>query len=96
MRPATWMSAKPFMAIAVAAGLAACATQGQEPKIISGSDSQVSILTDLDYNPKPLAREYCAKRQKRPVLRDTTSAKDNLVRGWATGTKVFVYTFDCR
>ncbi len=96
MRPATWLDAKPFMAVGLAAGLAACAIGAQEPKIVSGSDSQVSIVTDLEHSPKPLAREYCAKRLKRPVLRDTTSAKDNLVRGWATGTKIFVYTFDCR
>jgi hypothetical protein len=85
-----------FMAVTLAAGLAACVTGEQEPKIVSGSDGQVSIVTDLEHSPKPLALAHCAKRQKRPVLRDTTSAKDNLVRGWATGTKVFVYTFDCR
>jgi hypothetical protein len=29
------------------------------------------------------------------MLRDTAPASDNFLRGWATGTKVFIYTFDC-
>ena len=80
----------------VIAGLTACITQGQPPKILSATEAQVMIAADLDSSPKPLARSHCGKYQKRPVLRDANPAEGNLIRGWATGTKVFVYTFDCR
>ncbi len=80
---------------AIAAGLSACTDRPEAPEIVSGSDSQVSIRADLHARPRPLAQAYCAQYQKRAVLRDTDSARGNLVRGWATGTKVFVYTFDC-
>ncbi len=80
---------------AMAAGLTACADRPEAPKIVSGSDGQVSVLADLHASPRPLAEAYCAKNQKRAVLRDTESAPGNLIRGWATGTKVFLYTFDC-
>ena len=78
------------------AGLTACITQGQPPKILSATEAQVTIAADLDSSPKPLAQSHCGKYQKRPVLHDATSAGDNLIGGWATGTKVFIYTFDCR
>ena len=80
----------------VIAGLTACITQGQPPKIISATEAQVMIAADLDSSPKSLAKSHCGTYQKQPVLRDTTSAADNLIKGWATGTKVFLYTFDCR
>jgi hypothetical protein len=80
---------------AIAAGLTACAIRPDPPKIVSKSESQISILADLHVNPRPLAEAYCAQYQKQAVLRDTSSATGNLVRGWATGTKVFLYTFDC-
>ncbi len=80
---------------AIAAGLTACANQPDAPEIVSGSDGQVSILADLHASPRPLAEAYCAQYQKRAVLRDTESAQGNLIRGWAMGTKVFLYTFDC-
>ncbi len=80
---------------AIAAGLTACANQPEAPKIVSKSDSQISILADLHTNPRPLAEAYCAQYQKQAVLRNSESAPGNLLRGWATGTKVFLYTFDC-
>ena len=80
---------------AIAAGLTACANRPEAPEIVSGSDSQVSILADLHASPRPLAEAYCAQYQKRAVLRNTESAPGNLIRGWAMGTKVFLYTFDC-
>ncbi len=80
---------------AIAVGLTACADRPEAPEIVSGSDSQVSILADLHASPRPFAEAYCAQYQKQAVLRDTESASGNLVRGWATGTKVFLYTFDC-
>ena len=84
-----------IVAGAIAAGLTACADQPKAPEIVSGTDGQVSVLADLHASPRPLAEAYCAKNQKRAVLRDTESAAGNLLRGWATGTKVFLYTFDC-
>ncbi|MCH7794788.1 MAG: hypothetical protein IIA34_13035 [Proteobacteria bacterium] len=80
---------------AIAVGLTACANRPEAPEIVSGSDSQVSILADLHTSPRPLAEAYCAQYQKQAVLHDTESVAGNLVRGWATGTKVFLYTFDC-
>ncbi len=80
---------------AIAALLTACANQPDAPEIVSSSDSQVSILADLYASPRPLAEAYCAQYQKQAVLHDTESAPGNLIRGWATGTKVFLYTFDC-
>ncbi len=80
---------------AIAAGLTACADRTEAMEIVSGSNSQVSILADLHASPRPLAKVYCAQYQKRAVLRDSESASGNLIRGWATGTKVFLYTFDC-
>ncbi len=79
----------------IAAGLTACADRPEAPEIVSSSNIQVSILADLHTSPRPLAQAYCAQYQKQAVLRDTESAAGNLVRGWATGTKVFLYTFDC-
>ena len=80
----------------VLAGLSACITQGQPPKILSATEAQVIIAADLDSSPKSLARSHCGNYLKSPVLNDTAPAGDNLIKGWATGTKVFVYTFDCR
>ena len=77
------------------AGLTACLGQAKAPELITGSDAQVVIVADLDSSPKPLAQSHCAQHGKRPQLRDTTPASGNNLRGWATGTKVFVYTFDC-
>ena len=84
-----------IVAGAIAAGLTACANRPEAPEIVSSSDSQVSILADLHASPRPLAEAYCAQYLKRAVMRDTQSAPGNLIRGWATGTKVFRYTFDC-
>ncbi len=80
---------------AIAAGLTACAIRPDPPKIVSSSDSQISILADLHTNPRPLAEAYCAQYQKQAVLRNSDPAPNNLLRGWATGTKVFLYAFDC-
>lgn len=80
----------------VLAGLTACGLQGQPPKILSATEAQVIIAADLDSSPKPLARGHCGLYQKRPVLNDATPAADNLIMGWATGVKVFIYTFDCQ
>jgi hypothetical protein len=77
------------------AGLTACLGQTKEPELISGSEVQVVIVADLDNSPKPLARSHCAQFGKRSSLRDTVQAKGNFLNGWATGTKVFIYTFDC-
>ena len=81
---------------AAMAGLTACAGQTKDPELIRGSEVQVVIVADLDNSPKPLANSYCAQFGKRPSLRDTTPAKGNFLNGWATGTKVFIFTFDCR
>ena len=77
------------------AGLTACLGQTKDPELISGSEAQVVIVTDLDTSPKPLANSHCAQYGKRPMLHDTVPATGNFLRGWATGTKVFIYTFDC-
>ena len=84
-----------FAAIALA-GLTACLGQTKAPELITGSPARVVIVADLDGSPKPLAESHCARHGKRPMLRDTVPATGNLLRGWATGTKVFTFTFDCR
>ena len=76
-------------------GLTACLGQTQDPELISGSEAQVVIAADLDTSPRPLAKTYCAQYGKKPMLRDTVPVKGNFLRGWATGTKVFIYTFEC-
>jgi hypothetical protein len=81
---------------AALAGMAACVTQGKAPEILTGTEAQVVVVADLDSSPKPLADSHCAQYRRQPVLRDTAPAAGNLLRGWATGTKVFLYTFDCR
>jgi len=83
-------------AAAAVASLTACLGQTKDPELISGSEVQVVIVADLDNSPKPLANSYCAQYGKRPSLRDATPAKGNFLNGWATGTKVFIYTFACR
>jgi hypothetical protein len=80
---------------AAAAGLTACLGQTTAPELLTGSETQVTIVADLHSSPKPLAKSHCAQYGKRPVLYDTHPAGDNLLRGWATGTKVFIYIFDC-
>ncbi len=82
-------------AVAVA-GLTACLGQAKAPELLTGSETQVTIVADLHSSPKPLAKSHCAQYGKRPVLNDTNPAGDNLLRGWATGTKVFIYIYDCR
>ena len=92
-----WIKAlRMTVAGAALAGLTACLGQTKDPELISGSEVQVVIVADLDNSPKPLAKSYCAQHGKRPSLRDATPAKGNFLNGWATGTKVFIYTFDCR
>jgi hypothetical protein len=84
-------------AIAATAALAACSgMMTKAPELISGSEAQVVIVADLHSSPRPLAKSHCAQYGKRPMLRDTAPAAGNLLRGWAIGTKVFIYTFDCR
>ena len=86
----------PAIAATALAGLTACLGQTKAPELISGGEAQVVIVADLDSSPRPLAKSHCAQHGKRPTLRDTAPAAGNLLRGWATGTKVFIYTFDCR
>ena len=81
-------------AIATLAGLTAC-SQAKAPEIITGSEAQVVIIADLDSSPNPLAKSHCAQFGKRPRLNDTSPAAGNHLSGWATGTKVFTYTFEC-
>ncbi len=84
-------------ALAGLAGLAACTPLiTKETELISGSEAQVVIIADLHNSPRPLAKSHCAQYGKVPLIHDTVPAVGNLLRGWATGTKVFVYTFDCR
>ncbi len=93
-----WIKAPGLVTAAAAvAGLAACATMmTTPPELISGSETQVVILADLNTSPRPLATSHCAQYGKRAMLSDTVPAAGNLLRGWAVGTKVFIYTFDCR
>ncbi len=86
----------PAIAATALAGLTACPGQTKAPELITGSAARVVILADLDSSPKPLAERHCARHGRRPMLRDTVPAAGNLLRGWATGTKVFIFTFDCR
>ncbi len=88
---------KALAAIAALVGLTACASVlAKPPELVSGSENQVVIVADLHSSPKPLAKSHCAQHGRRPMLRDTVPAAGNLLRGWAIGTKVFIYTFDCR
>ncbi len=86
----------PAIAATALAGLTACLGTAKAPELITGSEKRVVIVADLYSSPKPLAESHCAQYDKRPVLRDTVPAAGNLLRGWAIGTKVFIYTFDCR
>ena len=85
----------PVIAATALAGLAACLGQTKAPELITGSAAQVVIVADLDSSPKPLAESHCARHGRRSMLRDTVPAAGNLLRGWAVGTKVFIFTFDC-
>jgi len=78
--------------------LTACsAWQGDPPpRILSGNEAQVTIVAGLDSSPRPLAKAHCGLYGRRPVVRDAEPLSDNLVQGWATGRKAFVYTFDCQ
>ncbi len=86
----------PAIAAIALAGLTACLGQTKAPELITGSPTRVVIVADLDNSPKPLAKSHCARHGRRPMLHDTVPATGNLLRGWATGTKVFIFTFDCR
>ncbi len=97
MPRSTSVCTKVLAALAGLAGLAACtALITQAPELISGSETEVVIVADLHTSPRPLAKSHCALYGKRPMLHDTAPAAGNLLRGWAVGTKVFIYTFDCR
>ncbi len=96
-RSSVWTKAFASVTAATAlAGLTACLAQTKAPELISGSETQVVIAADLDSSPKPLATIHCARYGKYPTLHDTAPAAGNLLRGWAIGTKVFIYSFDCR
>ncbi len=97
-RNCVWIKAlAAIAALAAPVALTACASlMAKPPELLSGSEAQVVILADLHSSPKPLAKSHCAQHGRRPVLRDTVPAAGNLLRGWAVGTKVFIYTFDCR
>ncbi len=86
----------PAIAATALVVLTGCLGQTKAPELISGSENQVVIVADLDNSPKPLANSHCGQHGKRPTLRDTAPAAGNFLLGWATGTKVFIYTFDCR
>ena len=92
------VSTQAFAAVLVILiGLTACSSMmTKAPELISGSEAQVVIVADLHNSPRPLATSHCTQYGKRPVLHDTAPATGNLIRGWALGTKVFIYTFDCR
>jgi hypothetical protein len=76
--------------------LAACgASQAPPPQVLSGDESQVTIAAGLDNSPRPLAEAHCEVYGRRAVVRDAVPVSDNVVRGWATGQKGFIYTFDC-
>ncbi len=88
---------KALTAGALLFGLTACVSMIiKPPELLSGGEDQVVILADLHSSPRPLAKSHCALYGKRPMLSDTAPAAGNLLRGWALGTKVFIYTFDCR
>lgn len=94
-RNSVWIAA--IAATAALVGLTACASvMTKPPELLSGSETEVVIVADLHNSPRPLAKSHCAQHGKRPMLRDTAPAAGNLLRGWAIGTKVFIYTFDCR
>lgn len=82
--------------VIAAASLTACLGQTKAPELLAGSETQVTIVADLHSSPKPLAKSHCGQYGTRPLLSDTSPADDNLMRGWATGTKVFIYIYDCR
>lgn len=85
------------LAAAVAPGLlAACAGGGDPPpRILSGDESRVEIVAGLESSPRKLAEAHCELYGRRAVVRDTVPLGDNQIRGWATGRKGFIYTFDC-
>lgn len=93
-----WAGVAPCAGLSAAAlGFLAACTAGQEPppRILSGNETQVTIVAGLDSSPRPLAKAHCQLYGRRPVVRDAVPLGDNLVQGWATGRKGFVYTFDC-
>lgn len=78
--------------------LTACETpsQGnQKARVLNGNENQVSILAGLEANPRPLADAHCARFGKRALFRDTVPADPNFTKGWVTGVRAFVETFDC-
>lgn len=76
--------------------LAACAAGGDPPpRILSGDETRVVIVAGLESSPRKLAEAHCELYGRRPAVRDTVPLGDNQIRGWATGRKGFVYTFDC-
>jgi len=80
----------------VSAALGACVTasqQLQEPHILSGSDTAVSIVTAPDMRPKPLAQAHCAQYQKQAVIRDLDRVGESVATQW--GKRAYVIQFDC-
>jgi hypothetical protein len=77
--------------------LAACAAmQGDPPpRVLAGNETQVKIVAGLDSSPRALAQAHCSRYGRQAVVHDAVPVSDNLVQGWATGRKAFVYTFDC-
>ncbi len=80
----------------VSAALGACVTASQklqEPHILGGSDTAVSIVTAPDMRPKPLAQAHCAQYQKQAVIRDLDRVGESVATQW--GKRAYVVHFDC-
>ena len=61
---------KILLPIALVLAFAGCAAL-VEPIIISGNDDEVAIKSGLNRNPGNLAKSYCAKFNKKAVLKKT-------------------------
>lgn len=84
-------------AAVVAATATACAkTAAEESKveIIRGSETEVSILAGVRGSPTPLAKAHCGQFQKQAVLRDVEPSGSQL-EAWSTGSRGYIYDFDC-
>ncbi len=63
-------------------------------EIIDGDEEEVSLLVGVAANPKEEAADFCGLYGKQAVFRDLEPA-GTLFEAYATGSRYYVYYFDC-
>jgi hypothetical protein len=78
--------------------LAACELgPSQQIQVISASEAGISVLAEFNSpDVRQVVVSHCEKFGKAPVIRGARPAGDTVLTGWATGSKPYVFEYDCQ